>query len=135
MRIDSPPKLTTFDRHVPSLKRCIEIEAPRDTTPYSFEQDVEETSNPVPLTSFGPTVTAPLGYIVHARSGDKGSDANVGFYVRHEDEYGWLRSLLSTEFIKHLLQNDYNGKRIERFELPNIQGKRSSISRSSELSH
>jgi Acyclic terpene utilisation family protein AtuA len=108
--------------HIPSLDCSVKIDAPTDTVPYTFEQDIEETVDPVSLSSFGPTTTAPLGYVVHARSGDKGSDCNVGFFVRHEDEYPWLRSLLSIDFMKQLLQNDYNGKRVERFELPNIQG-------------
>ncbi|KAF4556987.1 Hypothetical protein D9617_1g088690 [Elsinoe fawcettii] len=107
--------------HIPSLGQKIPIPAPTDTTPYQYEQDIQEEESPPPHLTFGPTTTAPLGYVVHARSGDKGSDCNVGFYVRHEDEYDWLRSLLSTTRIKELLQNDYNGGRIERFELPNIQ--------------
>lgn len=115
--------LTLVHRHVPSAGISTTISAPADTIPYQYEQEVEQTDAPSALESFGPTRTAPLGYIVHARSGDKGSDCNVGFYVRHEDEYAWLRSLLSVEFMKQMLQNDYNGKRIERFELPNISGK------------
>lgn len=111
-----------YASHVPSLGILRAIDPPTDTLPYQFEQDVAATTAPVNLETFGPTTTAPLGYIVHARSGDKGSDANVGFYVRHDDEYPWLQSLLTIEFMKQLLQNDYNGKRIERFELPNISG-------------
>lgn len=96
-----------------------------DTTPYVLEQEVNETTNAIcrPLSDFGPTVTAPLGYIVHARSGDKGSDCNFGFYVRNADEYPWLQSLISVDRVKELLQNDYNGKQIKRFELPNIHGR------------
>jgi hypothetical protein len=79
------------------------------------------TSNPVSLSSFGPTQPGPLGYIVHARSGDKGSDANVGFWVQHQDQYDWLRTLLSIDTIKQLLADEYKGKPIERFELPNAR--------------
>ncbi|KAI9373356.1 hypothetical protein BJX61DRAFT_533203 [Aspergillus egyptiacus] len=78
-----------------------------------------------PLTSFGPTSRGPLGWIVHARSGDKGPDANCGFWVRHSDEYTWLRSLLSIEKIKELLGDEYMSNpalEIERFELPNLRG-------------
>lgn len=117
-----PQNLLNHTAHIPSFNTAVKIDAPTDTVPYTFEQDIDHTADPLPLTSWGPTTNAPLGYVVHARSGDKGSDCNVGFYVRHEDEYGWLRSLLSVERIKELLQNDYNGKRIERFELPNIHG-------------
>ncbi|KAL1953645.1 hypothetical protein VTO42DRAFT_2394 [Malbranchea cinnamomea] len=95
------------------------------------------------LTDFGPTVRGPLGWIVHARSGDKGSDANCGFWVRHDDEYAWLRSLLSTAKARELLGKEWRGDpnayspssnsaepategpgvmRIERFELPELRG-------------
>ncbi|KAJ5186374.1 Protein of unknown function DUF1446 [Penicillium cf. viridicatum] len=59
-------------------------------------------------------------WIVHSRSGYKGSNANVGFYIRHDDEYEWLRALLTVEKIQQLLAKEYNGGRIERLELPNI---------------
>ena len=61
---------------------------------------------------WGPTVKGPLGWIVHARSGDKGSNANVGFWVRHRDEYEWLRSTLSVEAVKRLLADEYKGKKV-----------------------
>jgi hypothetical protein len=111
--------------HLPSLSKAIPIAPPMDTTRYVLAQEVNETTNAIcrPLSDFGPTVTAPLGYIVHARSGDKGSDCNVGFYVRNVDEYPWLQSLISVDRFMELLQNDYNGKRIKRFELPNIHGR------------
>ncbi|KAF2217291.1 hypothetical protein CERZMDRAFT_109051 [Cercospora zeae-maydis SCOH1-5] len=80
------------------------------------EEQVDLSANP-----FGPTTPGPLGWIVHARSGDKGSNANVGFWVRFRDEYTWLRNLLSTDKIKELLGEEYDGKKmVERFELPNM---------------
>ncbi|KJX93837.1 DUF1446 domain-containing protein [Zymoseptoria brevis] len=70
---------------------------------------------------WGETVRGPLGWIVHARSGDKGSNANVGFWVRHRDEWEWLRGILSIQTIKTLLADEYKqGKKIDRFELPNL---------------
>ena len=60
----------------------------------------------------GETVKGPLGWIVHARSGDKGSNANVGFWVRHRDEWEWLRWVLSVQTMKELLADEYNGKKI-----------------------
>ena len=115
-----PLSLVKHVAHVPFANRTINIDAPTDTIPYLFEQETDIAANPIPLETFGPTTTAPLGYIVHARSGDKGSDANIGFFVSNADEYDWLRSLLSTEYLKTLLQNSYSGNRIERFELPHI---------------
>ncbi|KAF9042787.1 DUF1446-domain-containing protein [Hymenopellis radicata] len=66
------------------------------------------------------TVRGPLGWIVHARSGDKGGNVNVGFYVRHEDEYPWLRSLLSHKKMVELLSKEFVGNKIERVEFPGI---------------
>ncbi|EXJ55448.1 hypothetical protein A1O7_08375 [Cladophialophora yegresii CBS 114405] len=81
----------------------------------------------IDLTRFGPTTRIPLGRIVHARSGDKGSDCNCGFWVVHQDEYVWLRNLLSIDTVKRLLGKEYDETRtpkieIERFELPNLRG-------------
>ena len=81
------------------------------------QQPSQAVSDNVNSTDFGPTTTGPLGWIVHARSGDKGSDANVGFWVRHKDEWEWLRWLLSIATIEHLLADEYKGKRIVSFIL------------------
>jgi hypothetical protein len=95
-----PPKFQQFDRQQPSY----------------------ETANPIALDSFGPTARMPLGNIVLGRSGDKCSDANVGFFVRHDDEFEWLRSLLTIGKIKELLgPEEYKGKPIDRFEMPGIR--------------
>lgn len=108
---------------VPSKNLRIKIPYPTDTTDFLYDQPSYETSEPIQLDSLGPTVRAPLGHVVHARSGDKGSDANVGFFVRFADEWDWLRSVLSIQKIRELLGNDDTGKQIHRFELPNIWGK------------
>ena len=87
------------------------------------------TDEPVDMKSFGPTQRLPLGTIVYARSGDKGSDCNCGLWVRHQEEYSWLRNLLSVDNIKLLLGKEYSHPpaprprpEIERFELPNLKG-------------
>mgnify|MGYP004501915901 CR=1 FL=1 len=100
----------------------IDILPPPDTKTWPKQQPTQDvTAVPRDLSSFGATVRAPLGTIVHARSGDKGSDCNVGFWIRHQDEYAWLQNLLSTEAMKQLLANEYNGKRIERCEFPGLK--------------
>ncbi|OAA65181.1 hypothetical protein SPI_01968 [Niveomyces insectorum RCEF 264] len=88
---------------------------------YPRDQNSYETKDPVPLDLFGPTTRGPMGWVVGCRSGDKASDANVGFYVRHDDEWDWLRSVLTIPKIKQLLEKSDKGKRIERFELPGIR--------------
>ena len=98
----------------------ISIAPPRKTQHYPVQRPSAETSHPVDLATFGPTERRPLGSIVHARSGDKANNSNVGFFVRHADEYPWLQSLLTVDKLKELLQDDYAGHTIERCEFPNI---------------
>ena len=89
---------------------------------YDRQQPSYETKDPVSLDSFGPTVRMPLGRIVLGRSGDKCSDCNVGFFVRHDDEWDWLRSFLTVDRIRDLLGPEENhGKPIDRFEMANIK--------------
>jgi hypothetical protein len=49
---------------------------------------------------------------------------NVGFFVRHEDEYPWLQTLLTVAKIKELFGRDWDGRegksRVERCEFPNL---------------
>lgn len=105
-----------------SSGETIDIPPPPASITYLKRQPTKDTtSNAAPLESYGATVRAPLGTIVHARSGDKGSDCNVGFWVRYQDEYAWLQSLLSVEFMKSLLADEYKGGRIERCEFPGLK--------------
>ncbi|KAF2428887.1 DUF1446-domain-containing protein [Tothia fuscella] len=100
----------------------IDISPPPKTKIWAKKQPSQAfTEKAVDLKSFGPTQRGPLGWIVHARSGDKGSDCNVGFFVRHKDEWDWLRSLLSVNTVSVLLGDEYKGKPISRFELPNAR--------------
>ncbi|KAF2251208.1 DUF1446-domain-containing protein [Trematosphaeria pertusa] len=97
----------------------IPIPLPSETQTYGPQRSYE-TSKPIPLSTFGPTTLAPLGYIALSRSGDKASDANIGLFVRREDEYEWLRSFLTTDKFKELLGKDWKGGRIDRFEMRNL---------------
>ncbi|KAF3046771.1 hypothetical protein E8E11_008017 [Didymella keratinophila] len=100
----------------------LDISPPAESKAWPKLQPTHDaTSAPKHVSSFGATVRAPLGTVVHARSGDKGSDCNVGFWVRHGDEFAWLQSLLSTHFMQQLLAEEYNGKRIERCEFPGLR--------------
>jgi hypothetical protein len=92
--------------------KLLTIAPPKVTKTYpSMQPSQDMTTRPSNL-GYGETVRGPLGWIVHARSGDKGSNANVGFWVRYHDEYEWLRTLLSTNKMKDLLAKEYNGKQI-----------------------
>jgi hypothetical protein len=98
--------------------RILDISPPTQTKTYPAQQPSEPAAQNLKATRFGKTVKGPLGWIVHARSGDKGSNANVGFWVRHRDEWEWLRSLLSVETIQALLADEYKtGKKIVSFPI------------------
>lgn len=51
--------------------------------------------------NFGPKTIAPLGDVVYSRSGDKGSNVNVGFFFPMgkdmRGKWEWLRSFLTLE--------------------------------------
>ncbi|KAF2840323.1 DUF1446-domain-containing protein [Patellaria atrata CBS 101060] len=106
---------------LPWLEKTINIPVCAVTKEYPRDQPSYETRDPVDLKNYGPTTRGPMGWIVGGRSGDKASDANVGFYVRHDDEWDWLRSILTIDKIKYLLDEEYKGGRIERFEIPGIR--------------
>jgi hypothetical protein len=60
-----------------------------------------------------------LGEIVHARSGDKGGDANLGVWVRDPHAWEWLQSTLTVDELRRLLP-ETRELAIERYELPNL---------------
>lgn len=101
-----------------------EIPPPPKTREFPAQQPSQAVAENSSSSDWGRTVSGPLGWIVHARSGDKGSNCNVGFWVRHKDEWDWVRSLLSVDTIKRLLADEYNGKKIV-----------SILERTSRLSH
>ncbi|WP_329188752.1 acyclic terpene utilization AtuA family protein [Actinacidiphila glaucinigra] len=68
----------------------------------------------------GPTVRAPLGLLVGARSGDKGGDANVGLWARDDAAYGWLRDWLDVERLRALLPEAAKLP-VSRYELPKLR--------------
>ncbi|KAL1899815.1 hypothetical protein Sste5346_002681 [Sporothrix stenoceras] len=119
-----PQEFVTETAHLPDgTAVVIPSPAPATTREYAREQPSGDTVNPVAdlAAAYGPTTRAPLGYVVLGRSGDKSSNANVGFFVRHEDEWDWLRSLLSVGKLRELLGKDDTGKQIDRFELPKLR--------------
>ncbi|BBX42039.1 acyclic terpene utilization AtuA family protein [Mycobacterium simiae] len=63
---------------------------------------VAEPTLPEPL-PVGPTKRVPLGRVAGARSGDKGGSANIGVWVRTDDQWRWLVNTLTVDFLKELL--------------------------------
>ncbi|WP_264010300.1 acyclic terpene utilization AtuA family protein [Mycolicibacterium flavescens] len=74
---------------------------------------------PEPLT-YGETTRAPLGMIAGARSGDKGGSANVGVWVRTDDQWRWLANLLTVDKLRELLPEAARLP-VHRHLLPNLR--------------
>ena len=70
--------------------------------------------------SGGEGVRAPLGRVAAARSGDKGGDANIGLWVRNDEQWDWLRSALTVDTLRVLLP-EARDLDVERHELPNLR--------------
>ncbi|MCZ4118204.1 acyclic terpene utilization AtuA family protein [Streptomyces sp. H39-S7] len=75
---------------------------------------------PRPADASGPTVRAPLGRLVGARSGDKGGDANIGLWARTDEAYAWLRAHLGVDELRLLLPEAAELE-VVRYELPNLR--------------
>ncbi|MCV7012516.1 acyclic terpene utilization AtuA family protein [Mycolicibacterium madagascariense] len=82
-------------------------------------EPVAEPAVPEPL-SPSPTRRAPLGRIAGARSGDKGGDANVGVWVRHQDHWPWLVETLTVDVLRDLLP-ETRELTVTRQVLPNLR--------------
>jgi hypothetical protein len=63
----------------------------------------------------------PLGRVAHARSGDKGGDANVGVWARdgRADRARWLAGFLTAQRVKELLP-EARDLDVEVHQLPNL---------------
>ncbi len=79
--------------------------------------NVPPLSAPVPS---GPTVAAPLGTVIGARSGDKGGDANLGVFARTDPAWAWLDDFLTVERLRILLP-EVERLAVDRYRLPRIR--------------
>lgn len=80
---------------------------------------VDDPALPEPLPA-GPVRRAPLGTIAGARSGDKGGSANVGVWVRADDQWRWLANALTVEKLRELLPEAAELP-VTRHLLPNLR--------------
>ncbi|KAF4547619.1 Hypothetical protein D9617_39g039540 [Elsinoe fawcettii] len=119
-----------IDRRLVNLSVTVDDQAPKTIqhfVPPEVSQPVQEnyeSTQPREMSSFGKTITIPLGHQVFARSGDKGPNVSVGFFPQgdSQEEWDWLRSFLTTDRLMQLLGKDASEvKRSERVEFPNIR--------------
>ncbi|MFD4427820.1 acyclic terpene utilization AtuA family protein [Nocardia sp. NPDC058497] len=66
------------------------------------------------------TTRVPLGTIALARSGDKGGDANIGVWVRTDEQWRWLVHTLTVEKVQELLPETAE-LTVTRHVLPNLR--------------
>ncbi|OBI50720.1 exopolyphosphatase [Mycobacterium kyorinense] len=79
--------------------------------------DPPESPEPLPA---GPTRRLPLGVLAGARSGDKGGSANVGVWVRTDEQWRWLAHTLTVEKLRELLPETADLP-VTRHMLPNLR--------------
>ncbi|KAF0960266.1 acyclic terpene utilization AtuA family protein [Rhodococcus sp. T7] len=59
--------------------------------------------NPPAVPDSGPTRVVELGALVHARSGDKGGNSNVGLWVKDRAHWPWLQGTLTVDELRSLM--------------------------------
>lgn len=109
----------------PTLVEPVETAAAH--APGVSTSSTNELDEKVP-TSDAPTSVHPLGTFVHARSGDKGGDGNVGLWVgadsddeRRDHRIAWLLKLITPDAVKQLLPEAADLP-VEVYPLPNLGG-------------
>lgn len=88
-------------------------------TETSALEPVPEPALPQPLSN-PVTTQAPLGSIAAARSGDKGGNANIGVWVRTDEEWRWLAHALTVDELRRMLPETADLK-ITRTVLPTLR--------------
>ena len=113
--------ITILDKEKGEFGEAIDVGHPPRYEALERRENVPTTSNSRSLSKFGPTKALRLGDIVLGRSGDKGSNLNVGFFVRSPKAWEWLRSFLCSKKMIELMGEDWSDDYfLERVEFPNI---------------
>ncbi|MFF0493857.1 acyclic terpene utilization AtuA family protein [Nocardia sp. NPDC004068] len=94
----------------------VEIESSSRTTELA-EVPEPELPEPLPRTE---TRCLPLGTVVAARSGDKGGNANIGVWVRTDEQWRWLAHTLTVDELRRLLPETAK-LTVTRHVLPNLR--------------
>jgi hypothetical protein len=90
------------------------------TAPPATAADVEPAPGPAASLPRGPTVRAPLGHVVGARSGDKAGNANLGIFARTDQSWAWLDGFLTVDRLRELLPETAD-LAVDRHRLPNLR--------------
>ena len=97
-----------------------------DPTEFSLpDEDQGRRPSPYPAPTDSVTRRMPLGTFVHARSGDKGGDANLGLWVAHDgsekydERVTWLQKIITPRKVRELLPEAADLE-VEVYVLPNL---------------
>ncbi|RZV51974.1 MAG: DUF1446 domain-containing protein [Deltaproteobacteria bacterium] len=107
------------DRFAPTIHldgASIPYLEPSPAAPVARPADSKLGHEPIPVDEL---IEVPLVALAHARSGDKGPDANIGVRARHRDFLPLLRNQLTTRVVADWFAHRARG-RVERYELPGI---------------
>jgi hypothetical protein len=105
---------------IPDPPEYVEQVAPDELDP-----DLGRRPSPYPGKPDSITRRVPLGTFVHARSGDKGGDANLGLWIaddgseRYDDRVRWLTKLMSHKKV-HELVPEARDLDVDVYLLPNL---------------
>ncbi|MBT8470677.1 MAG: DUF1446 domain-containing protein, partial [Deltaproteobacteria bacterium] len=111
--------LISRDRFAPTIYvdgDPIPYEEPEPLAPVAPPDDPLRKAEPF---SVDDPVELPLHAIAHARSGDKGADANIGVRARHPDFLPLLRDQLTADAVAGWFAHRARGS-VERYELPGV---------------
>ena len=101
------------------------LDVTSDVGPPPAEESVD--TSVAPEFADSPTRCVPLGTFVHARSGDKGGDANVGLWVGggrdllRDRRVAWLLHVITPDHVRRLVP-EAKDLDVEVFALPNLGG-------------
>jgi hypothetical protein len=112
--------------HLPDGTTEVVTDPPPGPQPEPEAKDEAPPSDPIPgVADDAITRRVPLGTFVHARSGDKGGDANIGLWARagdrHAERSQWLRQFVTVDRVRSLVP-EAEDLEVEVFELPNLGG-------------
>lgn len=111
---------------VPEATRAAPPTAAASSAPGDESRATDDASRDPHPTANASHRSVPLGRLVHARSGDKGGDANLGLWVSQDDPLAgprteWLLGTVTPGWVRGLLP-EAEGLEVEVFALPNLGG-------------
>jgi hypothetical protein len=110
----------------PVARETVDVRVEIDAMPVPYRESAitgaqQSTPPGLKVDSYeGPSQTMPLIALAHGRSGDKGSDVNIGMRARHPDFYPVLLRELTVDRVSSHLTH-LGAESVTRYELPGIQ--------------